>query len=111
MTTEYTQGKWYVALNGKIMVKSGEQFIEICQMPFGSTREADEMPEANANASLIAKAPIMYEALKRIVDEGTHCWEHQPHKPVRQTYDIDTVDRIARQAILNRMVALVYLME
>jgi len=63
----YTKGEWYVSRNGKILVKQGPNFEEICQMPFGSCREADEMPEAEANARLIAAAPAMYEALK--------CWQ------------------------------------
>ncbi len=62
----YTKGKWYIALNGKILIKTEQGFTEICQMPFGSAREADEMPEAQANAYLIAATPDMYEALKQI---------------------------------------------
>ncbi len=61
----YTKGKWYVALNGKVLVKSGEQYTEICSMPFSSAREADQMPESEANAHLIASAPALYEALKK----------------------------------------------
>jgi len=65
----YTKGKWYVALNGKVMVKhDGEMFTEICQMPFYTAREADEMPESSDNAHLIAAAPLMYEALKAVDD-------------------------------------------
>jgi hypothetical protein len=33
-------------------------------MPFSTNREADETPESEANAHLIAAAPDMYEALK-----------------------------------------------
>lgn len=45
-------------------------------------------------------APDMYEALKKIADEGTRCLlTEQPNKPLRDVYNIGEVDRIARQAI------------
>ena len=43
---------------------------------------------------------VMYEALILIIAEGTRCLElAQQDKPVRELYNIDEVDRIARQAL------------
>lgn len=50
-------------------------------------------------ASKLEAALDMYEALKGIIDERTRCIEHQPHRPVREVYNIDEVDRIARKAL------------
>ena len=81
----YTNGRWYVALNGKVLVKhSHDNYTQICQMPFSSAREADEMPEANSNSQLIAAAPDMYEALQAIIDKRMECHETEaaliPHE-------------------------------
>lgn len=59
---KFTPGPWYVALNGKIQSQKTKE--SICQMPFGSPREADQMPEADANSYLIAAAPEMYALLR-----------------------------------------------
>lgn len=58
------------------------------------------VPEAEANANLIAAAPDMYEALKAIIAEGTRCLDEvQQDTPVSALYNIDLVDRIAKQAL------------
>lgn len=43
-------------------------------------------------------APALYEALKQIVLEGTQCCNN-PDRPIREIYNIDMVDRVARQAL------------
>lgn len=49
---------------------------------------------------LDANKYLMYEALESIVKEGTRCCELvQQDRPVREIYNIDMVDRIARQAL------------
>ena len=57
-----------------------------------------EWLEANANFILASKD--MYEALKKIVAEGTRCLGIvQQNNPLRGIYNIDEVDRVARLAI------------
>ena len=41
----------------------------------------------------------LYEALREIQDEGTRCLTNFPNEAVRQSYDIDKVDRIARNTL------------
>ena len=89
---EYTKGKWYVSLNGKVLVKHNESFTEICQMPFGSAREADEMPEADANAHLIAAAPKLFEVAKIALDLV---------KVVRYEHPDDAIAQLQEEIILK----------
>jgi len=86
------EGDWEVVQRGE----SRDRYIYS-----GADRIAWVKGEGNAN--LIAKAPKMCEALGKIVAEGTRCAEEMRliDKPVRSIYNIDLVDRIARQAIFG----------
>jgi hypothetical protein len=55
-------------------------------------------PITKKQKRLSATSMMLYEALKKIVDEGTRCLL-QSSKPIREIYNIDEVDRIARQTI------------
>jgi len=45
------------------------------------------------------EASHLYEALEKIRAEGTRCLLDETQQPIRAIYNIDEVDRIARQAI------------
>ena len=96
---EFTKGEWKVShpINNDYTIYVGEygKGIEQIAILF------ENKPNVEANAHLIASAPAMYEALKTIRNEGTRCLEIcQQDRPVRAIYNIDEVDRIARQALL-----------
>jgi len=88
-----TKGEWKVNTINGVRVQTKNKFI--CLLS-----DTDDEDEIIANAHLIAAAPEMYEALTKIVAEGTRCIEiTQQDRPVRDIYNIDEVDRIARQAL------------
>jgi hypothetical protein len=61
---KFTPGPWYVSLNGKVKQKGTERIGDyVCQMPWDTPREADQMPESDASARLIAAAPDMLECI------------------------------------------------
>jgi len=92
---EYTKGKWEVGSD------SWDTYIGTANRYLAKIINSGSLSkeEVQANAHLIAACPAMYEALKIIVGEGTRCISGQPYRPVREIYNIDEVDRIARQAL------------
>jgi len=93
---EFSKEEWELHAygNGNFYIESaGRQIATIHYYPSDKT---DQL--ARANAKLCVQAPRLYEALKAIQDEGTRCI-NVVDKPVREIYDINKVDRIARQAI------------
>lgn len=66
-SSAYTPGPWVLTESGRIRQQAiiGKWDDDICQMPFSSTKEAEEMgPQQLANAHLIAAAPELVEAAK-----------------------------------------------
>ena len=64
----HTKEPWIICKNGNIVSKElkDKGFADyICQMPFSSEREMEQMPEAKANAILISVAP----SLLKVCDE------------------------------------------
>lgn len=91
---EYTKGEWKVEWNEytgrwEIVCLQNGKNLGIANMFSGKGYKAD--------AQLMAAAPAMYKALEAIVEEGTRCIDAA--RPGREIYDIDNVDRMARQAI------------
>ena len=85
---EYTKGEWKYEEDGVVVATDGKQIASV----FPRDRKG--------NSHLIAAAPDMYETLKAIVVEGTRCLEiTQQDKSVRDLYNIDGIDRIARLAL------------
>jgi len=61
--------KWTLTKKGLIIKDQDHGYSDyICAMPFGSDEEAKEMPQAMANARLIAAAPELLEAAKDMLD-------------------------------------------
>ena len=91
---EYTKGEWKIEEDYTVVsdVFRYEGFLYKIAEVTSHTKE-----ETLANAQLIAAAPEMYKTLKAIVAEGTRCLDAA--RPGREIYDIDKVDRMARQAI------------
>ena len=58
------------------------------------TQQTNGMPELKYSEETFRE---MYEALKSITEEGTRCMEL--YQPIREIYQIDKVDRLARQAL------------
>ena len=83
----YTKGEWKARLlAGDWIISTDEELI--CR----NVR--------HFNVHLIAAAPDMYEALRAIIAEGTRAVEEcQLDKPVREIYEIDVVDGLARKAL------------
>lgn len=89
---EYTKGEWrYIIIGLESKVVDDKVGI------IAHLEERIKLAEIEANAHLIAAAPALYEACKAIVAEGTRCLDAA--RPGREIYDIDKVDRMARQAI------------
>ncbi len=93
---KFTPGEWQVTLHdGGVKIYDDSDRL-ICQMLEYSYEEQQ------ANARLIAAAPEMYEALRRIQQEGSRALEQsaEPWKcDVRQIYNIDLVDKLTREAL------------
>jgi hypothetical protein len=69
---KFTPGPWYVSLNGKVKQKGTERIGDyVCQMPWDTPREADQMPESDASARLIAAAPDMLSLLSDMLGDPT----------------------------------------
>lgn len=65
----HTPGPWILDTNGKIIAQAdaGKWADYICQMPFDSLKEAEELGSRQiANACLIAAAPDLLEASDRM---------------------------------------------
>ncbi len=87
--TQHTQGPWDVTPNGSAIYD--ERGVIICHLK----TEVDYLPEAQANARLIASAPALLEALQKIA--GVTLWgESMPATALRQEYidcgEYDVVD-------------------
>lgn len=117
---EYTKGEWKVEdgdFGYKIICDQTKPDDTIDIAEIDDYKENPQEPKANAYlivtavnacASVNRDNPMAvaesiretYEALEKIVAEGTRCLnECQQDKSVRQIYNIDEVDRIARFAL------------
>jgi hypothetical protein len=70
MKAQPTEGKWMATEDGRIVsekLRRKGYSDWICQMPYGSASEAKQMPEAAANAKIIAAAPELLEALECMI--------------------------------------------
>lgn len=85
----YTKGKWerHNAANGEHIWCGDEHIADL------------DGDNANANAKLVVSAPDLYEVCKAIVAERTRCLNVPGPVTVREIYDLDKMDRIARRAL------------
>lgn len=85
MSTKHTQGPWQVIIDYDRNIKvyqdrprlnedDIEDDIHIATLRSATTRRYYPLhDEAIANAHLIAAAPMLYEVLKEIINDGVHC--------------------------------------
>ncbi|KKM06730.1 hypothetical protein LCGC14_1741030 [marine sediment metagenome] len=59
---EYTKGEWEVKQSGTAIMANGKRIATI--------RENIERTEREANARLIAAAPLLYDALRRLLEDS-----------------------------------------
>lgn len=100
-------GKWYCGTHNPIKAKTREakatkeleHKMLICRVEGIAQRACFQINPDNPQA-VAESIKDMYEALKWIAGEGTRCLEIvQQDKPVREIYDINLVDRIARKMV------------
>jgi len=92
----YTKGEWKVKDGTSIFC--GDRLVANTGGYTLTQHETKTLKENKANAHLIAAAPLMYEALRGIVSEGTRACQNYDSN-IKETYNIDLVDRLARKAL------------
>ena len=94
--TQHTTGEWWVTENGNVRDSGGL----ICQMlkaqhyPGQDERYASEVLERQANARLIAAAPMLLEALQKLNMAYVRLLESGRDRIIELGGDCDTVERM-----------------
>ena len=73
---QFTPGPWVVECKKFIATPKA---VVIAELNDGLQGEYPESGHINANATLIAAAPVMYEALRSIPDHALNCEHSYPH--------------------------------
>ena len=73
---QFTQGPWVVTEHSAGMIcVAGPNNKDLCAVGYNRTEGRNDV----ANATLIAAAPVMYEALRSIPDHALDCKHSYPH--------------------------------